>query len=200
MGNYYISLKENMSVITEVRKPYEFLARWNPDTGAFTGAHIQWYDSVLKDGVKIAGSPSKAYGVGEALDFPLSDIVTMITSDALALSESQAIQLQDLATAASRITQLELELSEYRAGNNADGVPKWVYKSQAYKSLILAGKMPAVKALLDSLPGIEGELARVDFETSARFYRDNPVLNQLATALQMTKADLDQIFITAATL
>ena len=189
-----------MSVITEVRKPYEFLARWNPDTGAFMGAHIQWYDSVLKDGVKITGSPSKAYGVGEALDFPLSDIISMITSDAIALSESQAVQLQDLTTATSRIAQLELELSEYRAGNNADGVPKWVYKSQAYKSLILAGKMPAVKALLDSLPGIEGELARVDFETSARFYRDNPVLNQLATALQMTNADLDQIFITAATL
>ena len=63
-----------MSII-EQRKPYEFLARWDPLTGQFKGAYIQFFDAVLRDGVQIAGQPSKAFGVGDGMAFPLADIL-----------------------------------------------------------------------------------------------------------------------------
>lgn len=85
--------------ITEARTPYEFLARWDHTTGTFKGAHIQFYDSVVKDGVVIAGAPSKAFGVGEGMAFPLVDIVDQVTTDALAKVDELTAAL-DTATAA----------------------------------------------------------------------------------------------------
>jgi hypothetical protein len=70
--------------ITEQRKPYEFLARWDELTGQFKGAHIQFYDSLLRDGVRISGQASKAYGVGDGMAFPLADILNQMQVDALA--------------------------------------------------------------------------------------------------------------------
>lgn len=86
-------------MIEEIRKPYEFLARWDHITGQYKGAHIQFYDSVVKDGVAIAGAPSKAYGVGEGMAFPLADILGALTSDALARVDELTAAL-DTATAA----------------------------------------------------------------------------------------------------
>jgi hypothetical protein len=86
--------------ITEQRRPYEFLARWDPATGQFKGAHIQYFDAVLKDGQQIAGAPSKAFGVGEGLAFPLDDIIDQLTTGALAAVDAH------LATIAARDTTI----------------------------------------------------------------------------------------------
>ena len=197
--------------ITETRNPYEFLARWDEKTGVFRGAHVQFYDLVLKDGSQIAGAPSKAYGVGNGLAFPLADIMDTVTADALALVDTQAAQIAALEAektaaeqakdaALEQVASLQEQLAAFLPGTSSNGVPEWVYASQAYKALILAGLMPAVKAGLAAMPGVEGELARADFEKSARFYRTNPTLAALGPALGMTDAQLDQLFITAATL
>jgi hypothetical protein len=69
--------------INKQSMPYEFLARWDPQTGVFKGAHIQFYDTVLEDGVVLSAAPSRAYGVGEGLAFPLADIINQITVDAV---------------------------------------------------------------------------------------------------------------------
>ena len=83
-----------MSII-EQRKPYEFLARWDHQTGQFKGSHIQYFDAVLRDGVQIAGAPSRAYGVGEGMAFPLEDIVSQMTTDALAAVDAQAATIAE---------------------------------------------------------------------------------------------------------
>lgn len=207
-----------MAIITETRTPYEFLARWDEKTGVFKGAHIVFYDAVLKDGVQLTGAPSKAFGIGDGMAFPLADIVGTTTANALALVDTQAAQIAALnsdKTAAEQARDaalvqvaaltadkaaLQAQLDSYLSPTSPNGVPEWVYASQAYKALILSGLMPAVQAGLAVMPGVEGELARADFEKSARFYRANPTLAALGTALGLTTAQLDQLFITAATL
>jgi len=86
-------------MIDEIRQPYEFLARWDHETGEYKGAHIQFYDSVVKEGVVIAGAPSRTFGIGEGMAFPLSDIVDQVTTDALAKVD-ELIAALDAASAA----------------------------------------------------------------------------------------------------
>lgn len=92
--------------ITEQRKPYEFLVRWDELTGSLKGAHIQFYDALLRDGARISGQPSKAYGVGEGAAFPLTEILTQVQIDALAELDVRAATI---ATRDATITTLTAE-------------------------------------------------------------------------------------------
>jgi chorismate mutase len=99
--------------ITEQRTPYEFLARWDDMTGQFKGAHIQYFDSVLKDGQRVAGSASKAFGVGEGMAFPLNDIINQMHVDALAELDVRATAIAaHLATIAARDATITTLTSE----------------------------------------------------------------------------------------
>jgi len=96
-------------MITETRTPYEFLARWDHETGTFKGAHIQFYDAILKDGVMITGAPSKAFGIGDGMAFPLADIVGQVTIDALAANETLQAQLADQTEALAQLDAITAE-------------------------------------------------------------------------------------------
>jgi len=78
-----------MSEFTEIRTPYEFLVRWNPDSN-ISGAHIGFLDTVLKDGEiltqKQNNVESVAIGIQEG--FPLVDILDQVLIDALILIET----------------------------------------------------------------------------------------------------------------
>lgn len=101
--------------ITEQRKPYEFLVRWDELTGVLKGAHIQYFDALLRDGVRIGGQPSKAYGVGEGMAFPLTDILNQVQIDALAELEVRAATITTLTSerdeALKRVADLEKQLA-----------------------------------------------------------------------------------------
>lgn len=108
--------------ITKQTKPYEFLARWDHQTGVFKGAHIQQYEGVYEDGTLLTGNPGKAMGVGEGLAFPLAEILSQLQIDTLAANAAlQATITAHEATIAARdatiaardatITALESQLA-----------------------------------------------------------------------------------------
>lgn len=196
--------------ITEVRRPYEFLARWNPATGAFSGSHIQFFDAVERDGVQIAGQPSKAYGVGEAGAFPLADIVSTVTADALAQVEAQAAQIAALTAdksaadqardaALAQVADLQAQLAALQ-GDVINGVPQRVTMRQARLALHAAGLLAGVDVAIDALPEPQKTAARIEWDYSSAIDRLKPVVVMLGAALGLTPEQIDQLFVTAATL
>lgn len=95
--------------LTETRNPYEFLARWDHTTGQFKGAHIQFYDAILKDGIMITGAPSRAFGVGEGMAFPLTEIMGQVTIDALVTIETLTAQLAAQTEALAQLDTITAE-------------------------------------------------------------------------------------------
>lgn len=203
--------------ITEQRKPYEFLARWDEQTGQFKGAHIQFYDSLLRDGVRLSGQASKAYGVGEGAAFPLDDIIDQMHIDALAELDVRAaiiaardatINARDESiktltaerdAALAQVTGLQAQLATINGQPDENGVPLSVPMAAGRIALSRAGKLAAIKAALAAMPGQEGEEAREWFEYSSRIERNHPTVLAM-TPLIGTSADVDALFVAAADL
>lgn len=80
------------------------------------------------------------------------------------------------------------------------GVPLSVTKRQAKQALLLAGKLAEVEAALAGMPGLEGELARIEWNDSQTVERERPLTQQLGAAIGLSDAEIDQLFISAATL
>jgi len=93
-------------------------------------------------------------------------------------------------------TQAELD-AQYQAS-----IPRSVTKRQAKEALIRQGKYQQAVDALDAITDpTEKLIAQNYWQESKEFKRDNAVLNSLAeTGLNMTQADLDDLFIYAATL
>ncbi len=79
-------------------------------------------------------------------------------------------------------------------------VPKEVTMRQARLALRTAGKLAAVAAAIDAMPSPNKENAQIEWEYSNTLRRDHPLVTALGPALSLTGEQLDQLFITAATL
>lgn len=89
-----------------VKFPYEFLVRWDQN-GAVSGAHVQWRTVVTEDGVFAGETVGAAEPVGMtdgAAGFPLTDILSQMTADALAAVNALAAERNLLA---ARVAELE---------------------------------------------------------------------------------------------
>ena len=95
---------------------------------------------------------------------------------------------------------LSLTQGEIDAILNAPKVPEKVTMRQARLALLGAGLLPSVDAAIDSLPEPTKSAARIEWEYSGEVWRDKALVQALAPALGLTDAQLDQLFITAATL
>lgn len=98
------------------------------------------------------------------------------------------------------ITEREMtpeELAELQKPENSQAlVPASVTPRQFRMSLVQKGiELSTVTAIIDSLPEPEQTLARINWEYATSFDRDNEMLNRMAPALNLSPADLDQIFI-----
>lgn len=83
--------------------PYEFLVRWNHQTGELQGAHVKLYDNVL-----MLEGDSQAVAIANASGFPLDSVLTAIETGAvIAMEKAQS----DLAAeiAAHDVTKTQLE-------------------------------------------------------------------------------------------
>ena len=75
-------------------------------------------------------------------------------------------------------------------------VPEKITARQLKSAMILAGiNLTAVDAIIATLPQPQRDLARVDWEYSTNFYRNNTMINQIAGALKLTSEQVDNIFI-----
>ena len=80
----------------------------------------------------------------------------------------------------------------------APPVPEVVSMRQARIALLAAGFLDAVERAVASMPGIEGDVARIEWEYSQEVRRSSPLIKGLAPALGMTQAQVDGLFIAAA--
>lgn len=79
-------------------------------------------------------------------------------------------------------------------------VPQSVTMRQARLALLQAGKLATVNAAIASMGGAQGESARIEWDYSNEVQRAQPLVAALGGVLGMTSDQLDQLFITAATL
>lgn len=79
-------------------------------------------------------------------------------------------------------------------------VPEAVTMRQARLALLGAGVLSTANAAIAAMAGVEGEAARIEWEYAHEVRRDASLVAGMASALGLTKAQLDDLFATAATL
>lgn len=79
-------------------------------------------------------------------------------------------------------------------------IPVSVTMRQARLALLNAGLLSNVTTAINALPSPEKEAAQIEWEYSQEVHRDKPFVAVLATALGLTDAQLDNLFLTASTL
>lgn len=77
-------------------------------------------------------------------------------------------------------------------------VPASVTRRQAKQALRLAGLLANVQTAIDAIEDeTTRDLAQIEWDDSQEFQRNRPILIQLATALGLDSAAIDQLFIQA---
>lgn len=82
----------------------------------------------------------------------------------------------------------------------APTMPTSVTMRQARLALLGAGLLQTVNDAVAGMPGVEGQAARIEWEYSQEVHRNKALVQALAPVLNLTDAQLDQLFVTAATL
>jgi hypothetical protein len=73
-------------------------------------------------------------------------------------------------------------------------IPEAVTARQARLALLGAGVLANVDQALASIPGVEGEAARIEWEYASEVRRDSPLIAALAPALGLTEEQVDDLF------
>lgn len=131
-------------------------------------------------------------------------------SDAVIRCHSYAdVQMQmfrdDVAQYGGNIEDYEALISEVEAAivppqSDPIVIPQSVTMRQARLALHAAGKLALVDAAIDAMPEPPRTAARIEWDYSNEVNRNNVFIAGLASAIGMTAEEVDQLFITAATL
>lgn len=79
-------------------------------------------------------------------------------------------------------------------------VPEAVTMRQARLALLGAGLLSSVDAAIDGLPSPMREAARIDWEYASEVRRDSPLIVQMGAPLGLDDAQIDALFVAAASL
>ena len=79
-------------------------------------------------------------------------------------------------------------------------VPEMVSMRQARIALLLSGHLASVTAAISGMPGMEGDVARVEWEYAQEVRRDSPLIVALAPVLGLSQEQLDGLFVQASNL
>ncbi len=80
----------------------------------------------------------------------------------------------------------------------APEVPQSVTMRQCRIALLDAGLLEAVQSSIATMPGTEGERARIDWEYALEVRRDWPLISYMAGDLGLTDEQVDAMFMAAA--
>jgi len=83
---------------------------------------------------------------------------------------------------------------------NAPKIPKVVTMRQARLALLQAGLLSNIQAAIDSLASPAKEAAQIEWEYSQEVHRDKALVQMLAPVLNLSNAELDNLFLNASTL
>lgn len=97
------------------------------------------------------------------------------------------------------LTYSQARMDEHIAASKPP-VPQQVTMRQARLALLGAGLLASVNAAIAVLPEPAKSAALIDWEYSAVVQRDSGLVPAMGTALGMTVAQIDALFVTAATL
>lgn len=78
-------------------------------------------------------------------------------------------------------------------------VPESVDMWQARLALLEAGHLAAVEALIEAMPSPQKDAAKIEWEFKTRVRRNSPLVTYMAVNIPLTSAEVDQLFIEAAT-
>ena len=105
------------------------------------------------------------------------------------------------------VTNIGTELTSPKFGIEELGdvvkilIPESISKRQAKQQLLLDGKLNQVQEVIDSISDeTERMMAQLYWDDSTEFERNHPTLVGLGTALGLTEAELDMMFINASKL
>lgn len=106
------------------------------------------------------------------------------------------------ATPQGNVPMTAEEAAEFEASRIATlAVPASVSRRQARQALALAGKLSSVEAAIAAIPdATQRQLMQIEWEDSQVFQRNRASLIQMATAIGLSSADIDALFIAAAAL
>lgn len=209
-----------MPTITTETTPYELLFRWND--GALAGAHVQFVETIRKDGAVISQQVGHAQPIsmaGEA-GFPLADVLSTVQADALAAKDAATAALAaksaelTAATAAHTAamaakdaeltalrTQIEALQSQVQPPATVNGVPQSVPRKQARQALVHVGVYEQAVAAIAAIPDPQQRmLAQIEWEDSPVYERQSPLVQQVGAALGLSDEQIDNLFVTASTL
>ena len=79
-------------------------------------------------------------------------------------------------------------------------IPSSVTMRQARLALLGTGMLDAVSAGIESMPGVDGAAARIEWEYAATVERESPLINGLSVAVGLTDAQVDELFLSASKL
>lgn len=71
---------------------------------------------------------------------------------------------------------------------------------QARLALLGAGILDNVTSAINSMTGVSGKAAQIEWEYSNEVRRDSPLINSMATALSLSNDQIDNLFVTASSL
>jgi hypothetical protein len=91
------------------------------------------------------------------------------------------------------------ELSKFTSEQGAS-IPQSLSPRQARLALLAAGLLDQVEAIIASMPGPDGQAARITWDYATEVRRDDPLLGQMADALGLTEEQIDNLFLSAVTL
>jgi len=79
-------------------------------------------------------------------------------------------------------------------------IPQSVTMRQCRIALLDAGLLDGVQSSIASMPGADGERARIDWEYALEVRRDWPLIAYMAGDLGLTDEQVDALFVTASTI
>lgn len=79
-------------------------------------------------------------------------------------------------------------------------IPTTVTMRQARLALLQSGLLATVNNAVATMLGAEGDAARIEWEFSSMVERNRPLVQSLSASLGLTSAQLDDLFVLAATL
>lgn len=77
-------------------------------------------------------------------------------------------------------------------------IPTVITMRQARMCLIMNGLFDQINTAISQLTGVDGDLAKTEWEYSMTLARDNPLVQRITTELNLTDEQLDALFLQAS--